>query len=209
MELIGKGYKADGKGGNANKGIVWVARRIPDGYVSAHANQARITTFPKNDPENCLYAPDVVSFAREMGYYDGPDADFSFCDAYAPLDFGALRACDISVTAFVGAGRIELPGISVLLLLCFPQPDNKSAGSRKTASIFFIVFLLFINICTPIFFSTIMGNSITSGRYMQLLPSFFHIFTKAFLKIFVFFHSAARLFPVFLSFLAGSMPYWN
>ena len=83
---------ADGKGGNANKGIVWVARRIPDGYVSAHANQARITTFPKNDPENCLYAPDVVSFAREMGYYDGPDADFSFCDAYAPLDFGALRA---------------------------------------------------------------------------------------------------------------------
>ena len=67
MELIGKGYKADGKGGNANKGIVWVARRIPDGYVSAHANQARITTFPKNDPENGLYAPDVVSFAREMG----------------------------------------------------------------------------------------------------------------------------------------------
>ena len=61
MELIGKGYKADGKGGNANKGIVWVARRIPDGYVSAHANQARITTFPKNDPENCLYAPDRKS----------------------------------------------------------------------------------------------------------------------------------------------------
>ena len=100
MELIGKGYKDDGKGGNANKGIVWVARRIPDGYVSAHANQARITTFPKNDPENCLYAPDVVSFAREMGYYDGPDADFSFCDAYAPLDFGALRACEARVWAF-------------------------------------------------------------------------------------------------------------
>ena len=57
MELIGKGYKDDGKGGNARKGIVWVARRIPDGYVSAHANQARITTFPKNDPENCLYSP--------------------------------------------------------------------------------------------------------------------------------------------------------
>ncbi len=100
MELSGKGYKDDGKGGNANKGIVWVARRIPDGYVSAHANQARITTFPKNAPENCLYAPDVVSFAREMGYYDGPDADFSFCDAYAPLDFGALRACEARVWAF-------------------------------------------------------------------------------------------------------------
>ena len=100
MELIGKGFKDDGKGGNARKGIVWVARRIPDGYVSAHANQARITTFPKNDPENCLYSPDVVSFAREMGYYDGPDADFSFCDAYAPLDFGALRACEAHVWAF-------------------------------------------------------------------------------------------------------------
>ena len=100
MELIGKGFKDDGKGGNARKGIVWVARRIPDGYVSAHANQARITTFPKNDPENCLYSPDVVSFAREMGYYDGPDADFSFCDAYAPLDFGALRACEARVWAF-------------------------------------------------------------------------------------------------------------
>ncbi|WP_418423794.1 C69 family dipeptidase [Alistipes sp.] len=100
MELIGKGFKDDGKGGNARKGIVWVARRIPNGYVSAHANQARITTFPKNDPENCLYSPDVVSFAREMGYYDGPDADFSFCDAYAPLDFGALRACEARVWAF-------------------------------------------------------------------------------------------------------------
>ena len=100
MELIGKGFKDDGKGGNARKGIVWVARRIPDGYVSAHANQARITTFPKNDPENCLYSPDVISFAREMGYYDGPDADFSFCDAYAPLDFGAMRACEARVWAF-------------------------------------------------------------------------------------------------------------
>lgn len=100
MELIGKGFKDDGKGDNARKGIVWVARRIPDGYVSAHANQARITTFPKDDPENCLYSPDVISFAREMGYYDGPDADFSFSDAYAPLDFGGMRACEARVWAF-------------------------------------------------------------------------------------------------------------
>ena len=100
MELIGKGCKLDAKGENTRKGIVWVARRIPDGYVSAHANQARITTFPKDDPENCLYSPDVVSFARDMGYYDGLDADFSFCDAYAPLDFGALRACEARVWAF-------------------------------------------------------------------------------------------------------------
>ena len=83
MELIGKGFKDDGKGGNARKGIVWVARRIPDGYVSAHANQARITTFPKDDPENCLYSPDVISFAREMGYYDGVADDMDRYTDYA------------------------------------------------------------------------------------------------------------------------------
>ena len=79
---------------------MWVARRIPDGYVSGHANQARIAPFPLDDPENCLYAPDVVSFAREMGYYEGPDAEFSFCDAYAPLEFGAMRGCEARVWSF-------------------------------------------------------------------------------------------------------------
>ena len=93
MELIGKGHKLV-NGENVRKGIVWVARRIPDGYICAHANQARISTFPLNDPDNCMYAPDVISFAREMGYYDGEDKDFSFCDAYAPLDFGAMRGCE-------------------------------------------------------------------------------------------------------------------
>ena len=92
MELIGKGP--------GNKGIVWVARRIPDGYISAHANQARITTFPLNDPENCMYAPDVISFAREKGYFSGKDEEFSFCDAYAPLDFSAMRGCEARVWAF-------------------------------------------------------------------------------------------------------------
>ena len=100
MELIGKGFEDDGQGNNTRKGIVWVARRIPDGYVCAHANQARITTFPMDDPENCLYAPDVVEFAREMGYFDGEDADFSFADAYCPADFGTVRGCDARVWAF-------------------------------------------------------------------------------------------------------------
>lgn len=100
MELIGKGYEDDGQGGNVRKGIVWVARRIPDGYVSAHANQSRITTFPLNNPEHCLYSPDVITFARKMGYYEGPDESFSFCDAYAPADFGALRGCEARVWAF-------------------------------------------------------------------------------------------------------------
>jgi dipeptidase len=93
MDLIGKGHKlVDGK--NVRKGIVWVARRVPDGYICAHANQARISTFPLNDPENCMFAPDVISFAREMGYFNGEDKDFSFCDAYAPLDFSGMRGCE-------------------------------------------------------------------------------------------------------------------
>ena len=86
MDLIGKGPD--------NKGIVWVARRVPDGYICSHANQARISTFPLNDPENCMYAPDVITFAREKGYFNGEDKDFSFCDAYAPLDFSGMRACE-------------------------------------------------------------------------------------------------------------------
>ena len=88
MDLIGKGP--------GNKGIVWVARRIPDGYISGHANQARITRFPLDDP-NTLYAPDVISFAREKGYFSGSDAEFSFREAYCPLDFGTVRGCDARV----------------------------------------------------------------------------------------------------------------
>ncbi len=89
MEMIGKGP--------GNKGAVWVARKIPDGYICAHANQARIRQFPLNDKENCLYAGDVISFAREKGYFDGKNKDFSFADAYAPPDFGGLRFCEARV----------------------------------------------------------------------------------------------------------------
>ena len=99
FEIIGKGTKmVDGK--NVNKGIVWVARRIPDGYICAHANQARISTFPLNDPKNCIYSEDVISFAREMGYFDGKDEEFSFCQAYAPLDFSGARGCEARVWSF-------------------------------------------------------------------------------------------------------------
>jgi len=92
LEIIGKGP--------GRKGILYVARRVPDGYVSAHANQARITTFPLNDPENCVYASDVITFAREKGWFSGKDQDFSFRDTYAPLDFGGLRGCEARVWAF-------------------------------------------------------------------------------------------------------------
>lgn len=92
LEMIGKG--------TGRKGAVWVAMRIPDDCISGHANQARIHRFPLDDAENCLYSPDVISFAREQGYFSGINKDFSFANAYAPLDYGALRGCEARVWAF-------------------------------------------------------------------------------------------------------------
>ncbi|MDR0413449.1 MAG: C69 family dipeptidase [Dysgonamonadaceae bacterium] len=92
LEMIGKGV--------GNKGAVWVAVRIPDDCIAAHANQSRIHQFPLNDRENCLYAPDVISFAREQGYYEGTDEHFSFAKAYNPLDWGGLRFCEARVWSF-------------------------------------------------------------------------------------------------------------
>lgn len=96
LELIGKGSKIVG-GENVNKGAVWVAVRIPDGYISAHANQSRIRQFPLDDPENCIYSPDVISFAKSEKLYKGKDADFSFADVYNPLDFSGMRGCEARV----------------------------------------------------------------------------------------------------------------
>lgn len=117
FEIVSKGVE---------KGAVWVARRVPEGYISGHANQARITSFPlqaKNvdrkaygkgyhtslssdniafidDPEvECAYSADVISFAREKGWFSGKDADFSFADAFNPLSFSGTRACDARVYA--------------------------------------------------------------------------------------------------------------
>jgi dipeptidase len=88
LEIIGKG---EGK-----KGAVWVARRVPDGHVTAHANAARIHRFPLKEKET-LYAPDVISFAREQRWFAGKDEAFSFADTYAPADFGTRRFCDARV----------------------------------------------------------------------------------------------------------------
>ncbi|MCF8335947.1 MAG: C69 family dipeptidase [Bacteroidales bacterium] len=109
LEIIGKGPE--------DKGAVWVARKIPDGYVSAHANQARIRTFPlaeNNDQSikfsnineifnpdvETVYADDVISFARDQGWYDGKDKNFSFSDTYAPMTFGGARFCEVRVWSF-------------------------------------------------------------------------------------------------------------
>lgn len=109
MEMIGKG--------NGEKGAVWVARMVPDGYVCAHANQARITTFPLegrtsvssdkikniyNKDITTVYSKDVISFAKQKGFYpqDAPNKEFSFSDTYAPVDFSGARACEIRVWAF-------------------------------------------------------------------------------------------------------------
>ena len=86
MDLVGKGPD--------HKGIAYVAIRIPDGYICSHANQARIQTFPQNDPENCLYDPGMIDFAREMGWFSGKDEDFDYTAAFGPVDFGGARACD-------------------------------------------------------------------------------------------------------------------
>ena len=115
MDLIGKGEKINNK--KWTKGAVWVARRVPDGYICAHANQARITTFPmekqsKNSISSknlkrifekdidVVYAYDVVEFARMKGLYSGKDEDFSFCETYNPLTFGGARGCEARVYAF-------------------------------------------------------------------------------------------------------------
>ncbi len=124
MEMIGKGV--------GNKGAVWVAVRIPDDCVSAHANQARIQQFPLNDPENCLYAPDVITFAREKGYYTGEDDNFSFAQAYAPLDFGAMRFCEARVWSFFNSVNKDMgkyvtyaQGKTTEPMPLYIKPDNK------------------------------------------------------------------------------------
>lgn len=129
MEIVGKGtaMKYDRKikaERNVQKGAVWVAVRIPDGYISAHANQARITNFPfadgktsitekdwdkLNSPDlRVIYASDVISFAREQAYFDGDDKAFSFSDVYAPLTFSAARFCELRVWSMFSQVNSEM-----------------------------------------------------------------------------------------------------
>ena len=92
MEMVGKGPE--------KKGAVWVAIRIPDNAICAHANQSRITTFDQKDKKNVIYSKDVIKFAREMGFFSGKDVDFSFNAAYGAPDFGGRRFCEARVWSF-------------------------------------------------------------------------------------------------------------
>jgi len=89
LEVIGKGEGV--------KGANWVARRVPDGYICAHANMSRIRKFPMNDSKNCIYSKGIVDFARKKGYFNGKEEDFSFADAFVPPGFGSLRFCESRV----------------------------------------------------------------------------------------------------------------
>ena len=115
MDLIGKGP--------GRKGVVWVAVRIPDDCISGHANHSRIHQFPLKDKDNCLYSKDVISFAREKGYFSGKDKDFSFADAYAPADFGALRFCEARVWSFFNRWAAD----DMSAYLSYAEGDTKAA----------------------------------------------------------------------------------
>ncbi|WP_302023404.1 C69 family dipeptidase [uncultured Prevotella sp.] len=92
MEMIGKGP--------GRKGTVWVAVRIPDDAICAHANQSRIRTFNQKDKKNVMFSKDCITFAREKGWFSGKDADFSFCEVYAYPDFSGRRFCEARVWSF-------------------------------------------------------------------------------------------------------------
>jgi len=103
LEMIGKA--------DFELGAVWVARRVPDGHVTSHANQARITKIDYNDPENYMYSKDVYTFAVDHGFYKGTKEDFSFSDTYNPVGFEGARLCEMRVWSFfrsvVGADQLD------------------------------------------------------------------------------------------------------
>ena len=92
MEMMGKGP--------GSKGVVWVALRIPDDAICAHANQSRIRTFNQKDKKNVMFSADCIDFARRKGWYSGRDEDFSFCETYAYPDFSGRRFCEARVWSF-------------------------------------------------------------------------------------------------------------
>lgn len=100
MEMISRKPVYDTSGVNLRKGIVWVARRIPDGCISAHANAARITYLDTADSSSCMYSSDLFEYLSETGLYSGSPEEFSFADTFCPLDFMTARGCEARVWSF-------------------------------------------------------------------------------------------------------------
>ena len=96
MEMMGCGSNRK----VSKERTVWVAMRIPDDCICAHANQSRITRFNMKDKNNVMFSKNVVAYARKMGWFSGKDADFSYNDAYAVPDFGGRRYCEARVWSF-------------------------------------------------------------------------------------------------------------
>ena len=92
MEMMGKGP--------GSKGVVWVAIRIPDDAICAHANPSRIRNVAQSAKKHVMFSKDCIGYARRMGWFSGKDADFSFCEAYAAPDFGGRRFCEARVWTF-------------------------------------------------------------------------------------------------------------
>jgi dipeptidase len=133
MEMIGKGQH--------EVGAVWVARCIPDGYISGHANQARITTFPFqasnkwDDPtRKVFHSPDVITFARNHGFFKGEDKDFSFSDVYNPVGFGGARFCDARIWTFfrkINRGFRENPSYTNYITGHFERNEKYPDGAAN------------------------------------------------------------------------------
>ena len=122
MEMIGKGA--------GEKGAVWVAIRIPDDCICAHANQSRIHQFDQKDKKNVIYSKDVISFARRQGYFSGKDADFSFSDAYSPTNFHMQRACEARVWSFF---NMHVDGMERYL----DYADGRHVGTAEVMPLYF------------------------------------------------------------------------
>ena len=123
MELIGKG--------KVEKGAVWVATRVPDDCIAAHANQARFTTIDFKDKANWIWSKDVVSFARKQGYFTGKDQAFNFQEAYAPYDFSGLYVCEARVWSFFRKFSDDMDKyFDFASGKTFVETGGKSAGER-------------------------------------------------------------------------------
>ena len=123
MELIGKG--------KVEKGAVWVATRVPDDCIAAHANQARFTTIDFKDKANWIWSKDVVSFARKQGYFTGKEQDFNFQEAYAPYDFSGLYVCEARVWSFFRKFSDDMDKyFDFASGKTFVETGGKSAGER-------------------------------------------------------------------------------